>query len=218
MGTRADFYTGRGKSAKYLGSIAWDGYPSGISSELLMSRTAEDYGRNLAGFSLTKEDWSTPEKNGWPWPWDNSNTTDYAYAFEDGQVWISNFGRPWFKASDIPRDKDGKFIDGKPYWNWEEKNIPQAKFDDQGNRLDKGQDFPNMKKIQRVTFGPRSGTMILGVTEKGLRPLEPGEMPEERLDVPGSKVEIKGTAGTKPGEIEGMGNVPVKKYRKRGKK
>jgi hypothetical protein len=30
MGTRADFYVGRGGQAEWLGSIAWDGYPSGI--------------------------------------------------------------------------------------------------------------------------------------------------------------------------------------------
>jgi len=29
MGTRADFYVGRGEQAEWLGSIAWDGYPSG---------------------------------------------------------------------------------------------------------------------------------------------------------------------------------------------
>jgi hypothetical protein len=30
MGTRADFYVGRGETAEYLGSIAWDGYPDGL--------------------------------------------------------------------------------------------------------------------------------------------------------------------------------------------
>jgi len=30
MGTRADFYVGRGKTAEWLGSIAWDGYPAGL--------------------------------------------------------------------------------------------------------------------------------------------------------------------------------------------
>ncbi len=29
MGTRADFYTGRGQTAQWLGSIAWGGYPVG---------------------------------------------------------------------------------------------------------------------------------------------------------------------------------------------
>lgn len=37
MGTRADFYVGRGPEAEYLGSIAWDGHPEGMPSELLRS-------------------------------------------------------------------------------------------------------------------------------------------------------------------------------------
>ena len=32
MGTRADFYIGRGAEAEWLGSIAWDGYPGGIDA------------------------------------------------------------------------------------------------------------------------------------------------------------------------------------------
>ena len=30
MGTRADFYIGKGTDAEWLGSIAWNGYPDGI--------------------------------------------------------------------------------------------------------------------------------------------------------------------------------------------
>lgn len=30
MGTRADFYVGRGEQAEWLGSIAWDGNPGAI--------------------------------------------------------------------------------------------------------------------------------------------------------------------------------------------
>jgi hypothetical protein len=30
MGTRADFYIGRGTEAEWLGSVAWDGYPGGV--------------------------------------------------------------------------------------------------------------------------------------------------------------------------------------------
>jgi hypothetical protein len=31
MGTRADFYVGRGPNAEWIGSIAFDGYPDGIT-------------------------------------------------------------------------------------------------------------------------------------------------------------------------------------------
>ena len=35
MGTRADFYIGRGATAEWIGSIAWDGYPDGIPAPIL---------------------------------------------------------------------------------------------------------------------------------------------------------------------------------------
>ena len=31
MGTRADLYIGRGTDAEWIGSVAWDGYPSGLA-------------------------------------------------------------------------------------------------------------------------------------------------------------------------------------------
>jgi hypothetical protein len=34
MGTRADFYVGRGETAEWLGSIAWDGNPGGAGLAL----------------------------------------------------------------------------------------------------------------------------------------------------------------------------------------
>lgn len=37
MGTRADFYVRKDSQMEYLGSIAWDGYPSGIDEAVLRS-------------------------------------------------------------------------------------------------------------------------------------------------------------------------------------
>lgn len=42
MGTRADFYVGRGESAEWLGSIAWDGYPSGIDYQDVLRPADEE--------------------------------------------------------------------------------------------------------------------------------------------------------------------------------
>ena len=73
---------------------------------------------------------------GWPWPWNDSNTTDYAYAFEEGQVWAIGFGYlPWFEA-------DGE----------------EPELDDSGSKAD----FPDMSAVQNVTLGKRSGVMIVG--------------------------------------------------------
>ncbi len=95
MGTRADFYIGRGESAEWLGSIAWDGYPDGIDKAVLEATTPEDFRATLGAFFAKREDVSLPA-DGWPWPWDDSRTTDYAYALDGGKVYGSCFGHSWF--------------------------------------------------------------------------------------------------------------------------
>lgn len=91
MGTRADFYLGKGKKAEWLGSIAWDGYPDGIEPEILSAINADIYREEVTRF-LSKMNDSTFPKDGWPWPWENSRTTDYSYWFFDDKVWASCFG------------------------------------------------------------------------------------------------------------------------------
>lgn len=94
MGTRADFYVRNEHTEpkmEWIGSIGWDGYPSGIDDAVLQSTTEEDYRANLKTFFLTRDDLSLPAE-GWPWPWDDSRTTDYSYVFENGKVMASCFG------------------------------------------------------------------------------------------------------------------------------
>jgi hypothetical protein len=43
MGTRADFYIGRGKRALWLGSVAFDGYPAGRAKRLLDAKTERQF-------------------------------------------------------------------------------------------------------------------------------------------------------------------------------
>lgn len=105
MGTRADFYIGRGVDAEWLGSIAWDGYPSGIDKTLLRAKSDEGYRAALGEFFDGREDVTLPAA-GWPWPWDDSSTTDYAYAFDGGKVWASSFGHKWFIATRKEPDGD----------------------------------------------------------------------------------------------------------------
>jgi hypothetical protein len=106
MGTRADFYVGRGPDAEWLGSIAWDGYPDGIDHYVLEGITEDDYRRAVERF-LSERRSPTPTRSrtgdatlpeqGWPWPWNDSGTTDFAYAYDSGIVWASNYGSPWFR-------------------------------------------------------------------------------------------------------------------------
>jgi hypothetical protein len=144
MGTRADFYIGRGASAEWIGSIAWDGYPGGVGGgkktqhgrAALASTSADEFRKHATAFIENREDGTKPAY-GWPWPWEDSNTTDYAYAFDDGCVWASCFGSPWWKAADKePEDHDEQ--EG-------EKPV-----------------FPNMKDKQNVTLGKRSGVIVIG--------------------------------------------------------
>lgn len=148
MGTRADFYVGRGPDAEWLGSIAWDGYPSAIGVGdagnlgpgrlAFLSAGAEHEWRNLvAAFLAVREDATKPE-DGWSWPWKDSSTTDYAYAFDGGKVYASSFGHAWFDPLDPPTDEDGDLAG------------------------EKSAVFPDMSARKAVTFGKRSGVLILG--------------------------------------------------------
>jgi len=134
MGTRADFYVGRGENAEWLGSIAWDGHPDGIPIDLLVADTEEQWRSRVELFLKDRDDATLPEQ-GWPWPWRDSCTTDYSYAFDE-TVWATCFGHGWHKASEWDEEEHGDSSD------------PEVK-------------FPDMKSIQKVDFGKRSGLIIV---------------------------------------------------------
>src|SRR6266446_6472207 len=94
MGTRADFYVGRGKQAEWLGSIAWDGYPKAIALDVLNARSEDEFREAVVHFLTPREDATAPDM-GWPWPWEDSGTTDFSYAFARDRVWVSDFGHWW---------------------------------------------------------------------------------------------------------------------------
>lgn len=141
MGTRADFYVGRGTDAEWLGSIAWDGYPEGIPSVILASDEKSGYRHAVLHF-LNGETGSTVPEQGWPWPWDDSRTTDYAYAFDGGEVYCSYFGCPWSPAVEWLSD------------DFE----PRA-----GDKVE----FPDMSVRKNVQLGgPRSGLIVIKATRE----------------------------------------------------
>lgn len=55
MGTRADFYVGRGEQAQWLGSIGWNGYPEGINKEVLIARDEGIFRAAVASFKGGQE-------------------------------------------------------------------------------------------------------------------------------------------------------------------
>ena len=135
MGTRADMYVGRGSTAEWLGSIAWDGYPKGIPADILDAKDATAFREAVTIFLASRDDATLPEM-GWPWPWENSQMTDYAYTFSNRRVWISNYGSPWRTISK---------------WHSQKR----------GPRIFDREIFLDMSAIQRVDFGKRSGIIIL---------------------------------------------------------
>lgn len=138
MGTRADFYIGRGPEAEWLGSIAYDGYPDGIETTILDATTPKKFRAAVAKFLKERDDSTFPDQ-GWPWPWEDSRTTDYAYAFDGGAVLASRMGHQWAATGDVDNG-DGP------------KMGPEA--------------FPNMKSRQNVRLDRGSGVMILALPRK----------------------------------------------------
>jgi hypothetical protein len=136
MGTRCDFYVGRGEKAEWIGSVAWDGHPECFDS--ITSKTTEAEFRKAVAEELDGRDDGTKPEMGWPWPWENSLTTDYAIAFEDGHVWASCFGRKWYDPANPPEDD----MDGG-----------------------KVAVFPNMKDRQKVALDGRSGLIFVSTKD-----------------------------------------------------
>lgn len=152
MGTRCDFYVGRGESAEWLGSLAFDGYRIAEVEEQHKDKDADnkacwgiktatseaDYRQAVSELLAMNSDASLPS-DGWPWPWEDSRTTDYSYAFDGGKTYTSIFGHKWF---DPMVEQDPELEEGAS------KEV-----------------FPNMKAVQNVTLGKRSGLLVVSAKE-----------------------------------------------------
>jgi hypothetical protein len=141
MGTRADFYVGKGDAAEWIGSIAWDGYRDGIGDAVLKADTEDAYRLAVAAFFAERDDVTLPGQ-GWPWPWKDSGTSDCSYWFFDGKVW----------------DAQGYPID---YWAPCNEPEPDTHVENWHDGLDACV-FPDMTDKQNVTMGKRSGLIVLG--------------------------------------------------------
>lgn len=135
MGTRADFFVGRGKGAEWIGSIAWDGYWEGIPEAILGAKTLDEF-RAAVGAMLDSRDDGTHPSDGWPWPWEDPATTDCTYAFDGDKVYAGN-GHDWFaECPEFTEDGDPTNATGEPY------------------------KMPIMDK-SKATLGPQSGLIVL---------------------------------------------------------
>lgn len=141
MGTRADFYLGKGKDAEWLGSIAWDG--SEIDEQIRSCTGPEAYRHAVESFLKERDDATWP-KDGWPWPWDDSGTTDCSYWHFDGRTWEAAHGDVYVRC-DQPYPHDDEAAEAELL-----KNSAHI-------------EYPNMKDKQNVTWGKRSGVMVVGL-------------------------------------------------------
>lgn len=140
MGTRADFYVGRDAGAEWIGSIAWDGYRDGIDAAVLTATDEASYREAVKAFFASRDDVTLPEQ-GWPWPWDDSSITDCSYWFFDRAVWDERRGTYQPCAEPAPETDDS--------YNASVEGAPRIV-------------FPDMKSRRAVTFGPRSGLIVIG--------------------------------------------------------
>lgn len=98
MGSKADFYVGRGTDAEWIGSIAWDGLPAAMPPTLVGALDEDTYRKEVDDL-LSKRGDALKAEDGWPWPWDTSHGTKYAYAFDGGRVWTCCYGSSWWQAT-----------------------------------------------------------------------------------------------------------------------
>ena len=151
MGTRADFYIGRGSDAEWIGSIAYDGDPEGQPRAVFGAKTKKSYRAKVSKLLSSLDDATLPEQ-GWPWPWDDSGTSDAAYAWDDKQLWIC-YGDGWINENQHIAIQEATQILEKA--GLETDWLPER-------WVEEDPDFPDMSERKNVTLGPRSGMMFIG--------------------------------------------------------
>lgn len=149
MGTRADFYSGRGKTAEWLGSIAWDG--TEIPDEILYAHDDAMYRREVAAFLASRGDGTVPS-DGWPWPWDDSRLTDCSYWFFDGQCWDAR--KEWKPVGYV----FAQFDKHRPKWDGEED---ESQFYTRWLTGKPVVEYPDMSDKRHAALGARSGVIVV---------------------------------------------------------
>jgi hypothetical protein len=132
MGTRADFYIGEGKDAEWLGSVAYDGYKWAEQPDCRLMTAKTEDEFQVALLEVSKE------RGDWTSP---------------------DMGWPWPWDNSFTTDFTYSFHDGKTnVYNW---GLP---YDSENPDAEPEEiiEWPNMAGVKNVTFGGRSGVMILG--------------------------------------------------------
>jgi hypothetical protein len=90
--TKADFFLGRGRDSVWLGSVGSHGRPEMLNRDSLrgLQGSFQESGRAMVR-TLAQ---GVPPDMGWPWR--NGRKTEYTYAFDDGEIFVSVLGGPGF--------------------------------------------------------------------------------------------------------------------------
>ena len=109
MGTRAQFFVGNPQDVagrKWLGTVAWDGYPDGDVGDTLEDVTTEEgFVIAVAGIAAERRDFCDPAKHGFPFPWhDDLFLTDCTYAFFDGRMQFTYFHSGWIDLAEYLKE------------------------------------------------------------------------------------------------------------------
>lgn len=101
MGSRADFYLGRGAKAKWIGSVTYGGYPPCENGRtpiinVCESKSEKQFIQNVKDIIAIKTNIGYNTESGWPWEYDNSRKTDYSYFFSYNLVKCSCYGSVLF--------------------------------------------------------------------------------------------------------------------------
>lgn len=152
MGTRADFYVGKGKDAEWLGSIAWDGYET--TDRIENATTEKEYRLAVDEFLKSRDDATLPNQ-GWPWPWNDSKLTDCSYWFFDNKVY-EEYGYPekYYKPV-LTKMPDEAFESEENEKTWAD-----------AQNFERCLEYPDMSAVKNVTMGGRSGLMVLSVLKE----------------------------------------------------
>ena len=146
MGTRADFYVGKGRDAEWLGSIAYDGHRESIDPQILGCQSPEAFRYAVARFLAERDDATLPAQ-GWPWPWDTSATSDCSYWHFGGQTWDAQGNPEVYVPCSVKEPTD------------EDDEECEESFLKDRERIE----FPDMSAHKNVALGQRSGMLIIGI-------------------------------------------------------
>jgi hypothetical protein len=150
MGTRADFYLGRGERLEWIGSCAYDGHEDTMQKwGIFGAKTEAEYLANV-NLRLSENDGTRP-RDGWPWPWETSHTTDRSYTFDGGVSYGSAWGQTWQTVEEY----EARCAEAERRYQADEDELPE---------LPKAA-FPDMSERKAVaTPGTqRSGVMVFGI-------------------------------------------------------